>query len=168
MLLEGPLLSLLVVFVLSLETSAQSCSPLQGNELASADLARTVGLVPLSLVTIQNEPFPNVQLLQFNIVCEASASVSVVVEYKCQGFACPGAPNPSITRTLVTQFEFECDTSDNYQPPADRNVSLPASAGLNTTRDTGCEACFSPLQNPGADPITHCLRSGKCNSLDSS
>ena len=152
--------------VLSLPSllSAQSCSRLVGDDLASSDAESTTGLIAAALSETETLTYPpSIQLLRFTRVCESTSSVvgmfryvSVVAEYTRNG---------TLTQS---QFEYSCQVLSNVwgivvSGRSTFIVTTPPDAALNTSLRTDCHQCLSPLR-PGSssDSIHHCSGEMEC------
>lgn len=143
---------------------AQSCNRITASDLGNETAPSSDGLIAEILgAATPPSPRPEVQLLRYNLVCEAAASsenrfrqVSVVAEYML---------NDS---TIVSQFEFGCrlvivggsesEWEIMVSGGIDNTVTTPPSAMLNTTVRRDCAQCLSPMRSGTTHNNTeHCL-----------
>ena len=103
--------------------SVGSCSPVEGSDLGSNTSLSTEGIVPATFRIVDGRDAPMVQILRHQIVCEVAGRlkntvglISVLVEYQCLGYACPGynRNNHSNPVTATSQFQIHCQNTNTF------------------------------------------------------
>ena len=142
-----------VILFLVAAVNAQNCGKITADDLGDTNAPSTTGLVALRLM--DGETSSLVQIIQFNIVCEAASTIrdrirgaSVVVNYTTNG------------AMVLSQFDLNCvGTSDSVWTISDDvdTVTTPPDANLMTVTRTDCSICVHPTR-PGANTIadSHC------------
>lgn len=153
------------------------CPEVQASDLGNTTSPTGEGLIAaITLVgDASGSPPPDVQLLNFTIVCLAVGTernryrlASVVTEYSCSGavpVTSPIACDDSGTTVYRVQFDLQCtDGSDG--PEWERStvaaivsgdsVFEPPSASLDSALSKQCSLCVDPDVLGGTDTTTHC------------
>ncbi len=136
------------IFVIALirPIHAQVCNRITYEVLSGGGLIAT----RLAMLEPENTTQPTVELIRYNLVCEATAGVrntyryvSLVAEYILNG------TGPAI----LSQFEFGCSAEGVWEPEVvgsiNNTFTFPPDATLNTSLRTNCSLCLSPLR-PGS------------------
>ena len=131
------------------------CSPLVGGDLGDLNSLSQMGLISAALPSQ-----PEVQLLDYHIVCVAQGTerdtwrmVSVVATYMLAG----GMENND-----TVQFHFQCeDDGSAWNTTVLNSTEFVLTTSPNATLDTptriDCALCVSPEQLPEADNDQHCV-----------
>lgn len=128
------------------------CSPLVEEDLGDFDSLNQTGLISAALPSQ-----PEVQLLNYTIVCVAQGTmrdtwriVSGVATYMLAG-----GMNDTV------QFHFQCEDDGSAWNTTIMNstdfVLTSPNATFDTPRRTDCALCISPEQLPEADNDQHCV-----------
>ena len=130
------------------------CSPLVGGDLGDIDSLNQTGLISAALPSQ-----PEVQLLDYHIVCVAQGTerntwrmVSGVAMYMLAG---------GMETNNTVQFHFQCENDGSAWNTTVINstefVLTSPNATFDTPMRTDCALCVSPEQLPEADNDQHCV-----------
>lgn len=129
------------------------CSPLVGEDLGDFDSLNQTGLISAALPSQ-----PEVQLLNYSIVCVAQGTVrdtwrmvSGVATYLLAG-----------GMNATVQFHFQCEDDGSAWNTTIINstdfvLSFSPNATFDTPIRTDCALCINPEQLPEADNDQHCV-----------
>ncbi len=128
-----------------------NCAMLLESELGDTMAPVNTGLLAMALSTA--EATATVQLVQFDIVCQAQGterdtyrSLSLIVEYM-----------PALTSGSPTQLQLQCVGGMWSIVMPDVAVSVPTPAASTATLRSDCIACFNPLEVMTVTADEHCL-----------
>ena len=155
----------LTLFLATHLVNAQNCPLITLEDLGSTTNFSQTGLISEAISTGgDNTPNIFVQIIQFNVVCDASGErkstsnyVSVLVEYVCSG----GVPAECDGMNRLTrQFQLECNDQIMYSSTVfgTRTYAVTENPTVNfsTPLDNRCRACVDDEQDPRASADTHC------------
>ena len=148
---------LILILVLSFARAQVDCPAFNVSDLGATDMRTPSGLVVSALQAVSGDPSNpvRVQVHGSNIVCLRSgrtrdtySGVSVVVNYTCTG-----PPSECTGNPILSQFDFECITTNPVRWAASVDgsssniITTPPDANLLTTPRTDCGVCISAARS---------------------
>ena len=148
--------------------NARNCPLITLEDLGSTTNFSQTGLISETISTGDNTQSPNipVQIIRFNVVCDASGErrstsnyVSVLVEYLCSG----GVPAECDGMNRLTkQFQLQCSDQTMYTSTVFGTqafaVTENPTVNFSTPLDNRCRVCVDDQHNSRASADTHCWR----------
>ena len=128
------------------------CAPLTVQDLGSTTEFSRDGLIARSIIFDAAIVRIPIRILNYKILCEATgilrntaSSVSVLVEFQCEGL---GASRSCDRRTRITrQFQFGCSRSRNvFDFESSDPVNISPIATFDTELDTSCLSASTEAQ----------------------